>query len=170
MEKGPHLTTLTPLSQTLKRYLLLYILLSVCGFLLEQPEWAKTARYVYPWLLDSVDTFIMQDSPRSLDKGSSWPRDRTCLSCLAEGSLTNEPPEKPLKKDWRATAGLQQPPSQGQLNHRQSKETHLTTNDLFNAFYNFWHSKHHECQALSPPCICDSCLTPCRTQKLVVRE
>jgi len=32
---------------------------------------------------------------------------------LTDGFFTDEPPEKPLKKDWRATASLEQPPSKG---------------------------------------------------------
>ena len=31
----------------------------------------------------------------SFSRGSSWPRDRTCLSCLAGRFLTAEPPGKP---------------------------------------------------------------------------
>ena len=30
-------------------------------------------------------------------RGSSWPRDQTCISCIAAGFFTTEPPGKPLK-------------------------------------------------------------------------
>ena len=76
---------------------------------------------LYPWLPGSVGIFIMQYSPRVLDKGSSSPRDRTCLPSLTDECFTDEPPEKALKKDWGATAGLEQPPSKGELNHEAVK-------------------------------------------------
>ena len=38
----------------------------------------------------------------SFSRGSSWPRDRTCISCIAGGFFTAEPPGKPHqeKKDY----------------------------------------------------------------------
>ena len=32
----------------------------------------------------------------SLSRGSSWPRDQTCVSCIAGGFFTTEPPGKPI--------------------------------------------------------------------------
>ena len=42
-------------------------------------------------------TRILQWVAISFSKGSSQPRDQTCISCIAGGFLTTEPPGKPEK-------------------------------------------------------------------------
>ena len=39
----------------------------------------------------------------SFSRGSSWPRDQTCISCLADRFFTSEPPGKPLNNKWNLT-------------------------------------------------------------------
>ena len=41
-------------------------------------------------------TRILQWVAISFTRGSSWPRDQTCISCIAGGFFTIEPPGKPI--------------------------------------------------------------------------
>ena len=40
---------------------------------------------------------ILEWVPISFSRGSSWPRDQTCISCIAGGFFTTEPTRKPYK-------------------------------------------------------------------------
>ena len=41
---------------------------------------------------------ILEWVAMAFSRGSSWPRDQTCISCIAIGFLTTEPPGKPVTK------------------------------------------------------------------------
>ena len=64
--------------------------------------WIVSSSFETPWTVHRLPGFSVLGIPRqeywsglaiSFSIGSSWPRDWTCISCLARGFFTTEPPE-----------------------------------------------------------------------------
>ena len=51
--------------------------------------------FLCPWDFSGKNT-ILEWTAISFSRGSSWLKNQTCLSCLADGFFTTEPPGKPI--------------------------------------------------------------------------
>ena len=55
-----------------------------------------TAAHQAPLSVGFFQARVLEWVAISYSRGSSWPRDGTCISCLAGGFFTTEPPGKPM--------------------------------------------------------------------------